>query len=106
MPFKDPEEKKRWMKEWRKQSIKNGYGKWLYQRRALRQADGEYFREALEQIVKGVDDPQALARQALLDSTERWDDLGPAPGGKVRLVKPDSELERELSELDLSSSRS
>src|SRR5688572_4078560 len=107
MPFKDPERKKEFMKQWRKRSIENGYGKWLYARRALRYADAEHYAEALEEIAKLDEGPAgSIARQALADSKERWEELGPAPGGKERPKEADAMLLASLDAMDLSSSRS
>jgi hypothetical protein len=50
MPYKDPEAKKNYMRQWRLNMTNHGYGKWLYERRKLRFADAERFREALDAI--------------------------------------------------------
>lgn len=106
MPFKDPERKREHMRQWRKKSIERGYGKWLYKRRALRYADADYFREALEEITEITDhaNAQLIARDALEASTARWEDLGPAPGGG-RIAdppkRPDDTLEETLMRIGL-----
>jgi hypothetical protein len=81
MPFKDPKQKLAYQAEWRKRSIRNGYGKWLYDRRALRFADAEHFREALERIAATSKDEatRKIARRALADSRKRESELGPSP---------------------------
>ena len=64
MPFADPEEKKQYMREWRRSKIDAGYGKWLYERRKLRFEDAERFRAVLEEIV--ANDPDRLTHEGQL----------------------------------------
>jgi hypothetical protein len=110
MPFKDPERKKEWNKRWRKESIRNGYGKWLYQQRALRFVDAAEFRLALETVCD-VGDKAAVdvAREALKSSEKRWSELpaSPAPGQlqDSSPKQPDDTLFEALERLGLSSSR-
>lgn len=106
MPFADPERKKQFMKEWRKRSIKNGYGKWLYARRSLRFQDADHFRETLEAIAEVPEGSASiLASKALEDSEKRWLELGPPPGGDGRPEPPkqaDDTLLEALAKLGLS----
>lgn len=106
MPYKDPQKKVEWGKRWRKQSIENGYGKWLYRRRALRFADAEHFGEALKSIGLGRtgEEAQAIALDALLASEERWSELGPAPGG-MPAKAPEIADDTLLAKLKLVTSR-
>jgi hypothetical protein len=39
------------MREWRTKKMKEGYGKWLYERRKLRFDDAERFRKAIEMTI-------------------------------------------------------
>ena len=106
MPFKDPEVKKHYMKRYRAHSIENGYGKWLYKRRATHLADAQYFRKALEDIeaVSTEESVHLLVHDALSASKERWRELGPSPGASLKEVpkRADTILEA-LAKLELES---
>lgn len=104
MPFSDPEVKRAYMKRYRKRTIENGYGKWLYQRRALRMADADYFREVLLELSKRADSAGRIAQEALVDSDLRWRSLGEAPGAaehhrpklaSTSLIRVVAELQRQ-----------
>lgn len=87
MPFKDPEDKKRWKEQWKARTRDSGYNKWLYARRKLRLDDADVFRAALDQIAQGpypveggiYPTASAIARAALEESQRRWDEVGPPP---------------------------
>lgn len=80
MPYADPQAKIERQREWRKKAIALGYGKWLYQKRKRVYQDAEWFREALLAIaLKGDAASAQIAEDALADSRERWDSLGPSP---------------------------
>jgi len=51
MPYKDHAMKLAKTKEWRERKMKEGYGKWLYERRKLRFDDAERFRTAIESAI-------------------------------------------------------
>lgn len=104
MPFKDPEMKRAYMQRWRKESIANGYGSWLYHRRALRFADAEHFHHALLEIKRMTKEPEVseCIAHALAESDERWRSLGPSPTRKMSHArKPDDTLLQALSKLGL-----
>ena len=48
MPFKDPEVRKQYQKEWNDRRISEGYGKALYARRVQRWKNEETLRKAVE----------------------------------------------------------
>ena len=74
MPYASKEQKHAWTK----QAIKNGYGKWLYQKRKRINQDAAEFKNALLRITKSKDAEAAakIARKALRDSEKRWETLG------------------------------
>lgn len=80
MPFKDPEEKKRWQKKFHRRNKTNGYNKWLYNRRRAQMDDAHEFRSVLHYIAQGdFGDLSALADAALEESARRWEKVGPSP---------------------------
>lgn len=115
MPFADPEQRREHMREWRKKAIRNGYGKWLYQKRKRVYTDAQEFKIALKMIAnmptselnpdgdeQAADSMQTVALDALAASKERWDSLGPAPGMGEPPTKPDDELLETLEKLETS----
>lgn len=108
MPYKDPAKRKAATKNWRERSIANGYGKWLYNRRAVRFADAEHFREVLEEIAAQATEPHiiALVQTALAKSAERAAAVGPSPGsgspkgGYAHPTKPNDSLLELLATLE------
>lgn len=89
MSYKDPEDKKRWSREWKRKSKKNGYNQWLYARRKIRFEDALHFRNALESIAlkSSPESAQALAMATLEASKRRWEDLGEPPHRRRSDVK-------------------
>lgn len=79
MPYKDPEEKLKAMKRWRREVIPKGYGKWLYARRKLRFDDADRFRQALALVMVASNLAQAkrVAAKAIEQSEEAEKALGP-----------------------------
>lgn len=88
MPYADAEVKREHMREWRKEMIAKGYGKWLYARRKLVYTDAGRFRTALEQIVHAGQSPHfhdeearnemiGRAMEALRESRDAEEALGP-----------------------------
>jgi hypothetical protein len=90
------EAKLEWNKRYRAQSIKNGYGKWLYARRKARFVDAEKYQEALLKIAACDDLKKAkrIARDALRASIKRHEKIGPSPYSS----RNDPEMHREFPE--------
>jgi hypothetical protein len=76
LPHKDPEDKKRYFKEWRERQPK-AYGAWLYKRRKTYTEDAAHFRQALEEIAATTSErgTRSIANDALADSNDRWEKL-------------------------------
>lgn len=102
MPYADPQQRREHMREWRQKAIRNGYGKWLYQKRKRVYADAAEFRIALKEIAEGEYYGYQIAQTALDASKERWESLGPAPGIGDPPTKPDDELLETLEKLETS----
>jgi len=103
MPYADPENKKLWSRK----AVKNGYGKWLWQKRKRIYLDAKEFRSALENVME-VGDLAAVnvASKALKKSDKRWEELGPPLTKPVHITTnreatPDSLLQA-LAKLGLS----
>ncbi len=89
MPHANPEDRKRWNKEYKRRGRENGYNKWLYGRRKLQFDDAREFREVLERIADGEFHPQNLAKAALKSSARREKKLGPWQPSHNGIAKPD-----------------
>lgn len=102
MPYKSKADQKLWLKK----AIRNGYGKWLYQKRKRVYQDAAEFKEALLAIgVAGDSEAAQIANDALDASVERWASLGPAPGMNQPPAHPDDSLLATLEKLELETSR-
>lgn len=85
MPLKG-EAKLEYNRRWRKQSIKSGYGKWLYARRKARFDDAESHQAALLKILncRSLDRAQEIAEASLSSSVKRHKAVGPPPYSSKR----------------------
>jgi DNA polymerase I-like protein with 3'-5' exonuclease and polymerase domains len=66
MPFKDPEAKKEYMRQWRKEATESGYGKVLYGRRRVRFENENRYRNAITAAVKLLTQNEPSKARALL----------------------------------------
>lgn len=81
MPFKNPEQKKAHMREWRKRKIEEGYGKWLYARRKVIYENEAAFHEAIGKAIDLLDindleGAREILAKALREAMERGDEIG------------------------------
>lgn len=93
MPYKDPEKKLERMRDWRKQKMGEGYGRWLYARRKLRFDALENFKDALERIrddATHLDGAKLIASEALHEALKAEEKLGDFDDMRRR------ELEKEM----------
>jgi len=74
MPYKDPEAKKEYMRQWRKEAIASGYGKVLYGRRRVRFENEKRYRRSIEEAIRLLKEGDSMLAKKQLESTLRLAD--------------------------------